>query len=368
MHIALSARRCVLSSVQQLSGMPYLKYKEPPQNGMHTPGAGHGRLRYTYNTMTPFIRTVTGDIPPEQLGITQPHEHIILLPGKSSQVNAALLLDSPECAILELTDYKTAGGASIVDAQPICVERAPLLLQDISLKSGIRVVATSGFHRACFYPDGHFLFTETAEQLAERIIQEITVGMFDYSANQQTSIKAGVVKWTSEYHHIPPVMQKAAEAAAIAHHRTGVPILTHTEMGTCALEQVELIKKYGVKPSAMILCHVDRNPDKYLHKEVASTGARLVYDGVARTKYWPDSVIMDLIRAMCESGFGDHIMLAMDSASRTIWRHYGYGPGLDYLLKVFVPRLMRIGFSESGVKRLLVKNPALALSFSSDCC
>jgi len=310
-----------------------------------------------------FVRTVTGDIPPEQLGVTQPHEHIVLLPGRSSEINPALLLDSPDCAVRELTDYKAAGGTSIADVQPIGTERSPLLLREVSLKSGIQIVAATGFHRPCFYPDDHFLFTETAEQLAERMVHEITVGMFDYSVNQATSIKAGIVKWTSEYHHIPPVMQKAAEAAAIAHLQTGVPILTHTDTGTCALEQIELTERLGVKPSAMILCHTDRNPDRYLHKEIASTGARLVYDGVARTKHGPDSLIVDLIREMFSAGFGSQIMVAMDCASRTIWRHYGYGPGLDYLLKVFIPRLKRAGFSERGVQRLLIENPASAIAF-----
>ena len=315
--------------------------------------------------MTPFIRTVTGDIAPEQLSVTQPHEHTIILPGKSCEVNPALLLDSPECAVLELADYKAAGGTSIVDAQPIGVERSPLLMKEISIKSGIQIVATTGFHRPCFYPADHFLFSETAEQLAERIVSEITDGMFDYSVNQPTTIKAGKVKWTSEYHYIPPVMQKAAEAVAIAHHRTGVPIITHTEMGTCALDQIALIEKHGVKPSAMILSHTDRNPDRYLHKEIASTGAYLIYDGVARTLRGPDSVTIDLIHKMFEEGLGNQIMLAMDTGVRTMWRHYGYGPGLDYLLKMFIPRLQRTGFSDVGVQRILVNNPASALRFRS---
>ena len=316
-----------------------------------------------YNIMARFIRTVRGDIPPEQLGITQPHEHTLILPGKSCEVNPALLLDSPECAVRELADYKAAGGTSLVDAQPIGVERSPLLMQEISINSGIQIVATTGFHRACFYPEDHFLFSETAEQLAKRMVSEITEGTFDYSAHQPTTVKAGVVKWTSEYHHIPPIMQKAAEAAAIAHHQTGVPILTHTEMGTCGLEQIALMEKHGVKPSSMILSHLDRNPDKYLHKEIAQTGAFLIYDGVARTKHGPDSVIIDLIREMCRAGLGDSLMLAMDTGSRTIWRHYGYGPGLDYLLKVFIPRLQRAGFSQYGVQRILEKNPSKALCF-----
>ena len=313
--------------------------------------------------MPRFVRTVTGDIPPEKLGVTQPHEHTLILPGKSQQVNAALLLDSVEVAIRELADFKTAGGASIVDAQPIGVERSPLKMQEISLKSGVQIVATSGFHRGCFYPGDHFFFSETAEQLAERVIREVNDGMFDFSSGHATTIKAGLVKFTSEYHYIPPAAQKAFEVAAIAHKQTGVPILTHTELGSCGLEQISLAEKYGVNVSAMILCHVDRNPDRYLHKEMASTGAYLVYDGVARTKYWPDSVVIDLILEMFDAGFGGQIMLAMDSATRTIWRHYGFGPGLDYLLKTFVPRLKRAGLSNQDVQRMLVDNPAAALNF-----
>ena len=317
--------------------------------------------------MTPFIRTVTGDIPPERLGVTQPHEHVMILPGTSCRVNAALLLDSPDCAVRELADFQAAGGATVVDAQPIGVERAPLHLQSISLKTGVQIVATTGFHRACFYPDDHFLFSESAEQLARRIVREITDGMFDFSVNRQTAVKAGLVKWTSEYHYIPPVMQKAAEAAATAHHQTGVPILTHTELGTCGLEQIALAEKHGVNPSAVILCHIDRNPDKYLHKEIAQTGAWLVYDGVARVKHWPDSMIIDLILEMVDAGFGNRIMLAMDSATRTIWRHYGFGPGLDYLLTTFVPRLQRAGLNERDIRQLLVDNPASALCFDDRC-
>ena len=310
-----------------------------------------------------FIRTVTGDISPENLGITQPHEHTIIMPGKSSQVYPALLLDSVETAIRELTDFKTAGGMSIVDAQPIGEERSPMKMQEISLQSGVQIVATSGFHRSVFYPDDHFLFSETVEQLAERIVREINDGMFDFSTGQATTIKAGLVKFASEYHYIPPSAQKAAHAACLAHQQTGVPILTHTEHGTFGLEQITLAEKFGVPPEAMILSHVDRNPDRYLHREMASTGAYLVYDGVARTKYYPDSVVIDLIFDMFDAGFGDRIMLAMDSATRTIWRYYGFGPGLDYLLKSFIPRLQQAGLSERDIRKILIDNPARALCF-----
>ncbi len=313
--------------------------------------------------MTAFIRTVLGDVSPDRLGVTQPHEHTVILPGPSSRVNASLLLDSSSAAIAELSEYKAAGGSALVDAQPIGVERSPNLMRQISEQSGVTIIAATGFHRDCFYPDDHFLRSETTEQLGERLIREIEVGMMNDSSDEETTVKAGVAKFTSEYHFIPPLARKACEATAMAHRKTGVPILTHTERGTCGLEQVELARSFGVEPSAMILCHLDRNPDRFLHRDIAQTGAFLVYDGIARTKYWPDSVIIDLILAMLEAGFGDRIMLAMDVATRSIWRHYGGGPGLDYLLRHFIPRLRSAGATESDVTRFLVDNPARALAF-----
>lgn len=310
-----------------------------------------------------FIRTVTGDIEPDLLGVTQPHEHTIILPGPSCRVNASLLLDSPEASTAELSEYKAAGGAALVDAQPIGVERSPRLMRQVSEQSGVRIVAATGFHRDCFYPEGHFFRTENAETLAERLVREIESGMTDDLHGEETDIKAGVVKFTSEYHVIPPLARKACEAAALAHHRTGIPILTHTERGTCGLEQVELARSFGVDPSAMILCHLDRNPDRFLHREIAATGAYLVYDGIARTKYWPDSVIIDLILDMLQAGHGNRIMLAMDVATRSTWRHYGGGPGLDYLLRRFVPRLRAAGVTSDDLDRMLVGNPARALTF-----
>ncbi len=316
--------------------------------------------------MSETIRTVLGDIPPDRLGVTHAHEHTIILPGESSRLNPSLLLDSPEKTTAELLDFKASGGMSVVDAQPIGVERSPRLMQEVSRYSGVNIIACTGFHRPCFYPENHFLRTDSAERLAGRIEREIVSGMIDDTTGEATDIKAGLIKFTSEYHYVPPLSQKAAEAAAIAQHKTGATILTHTEMGTCGLEQIELAGRYGVKPSRMVLSHLDRNPDPYLHKEIASTGAFLVYDGIARTKYWPDSTILDLLLEMIDSGYDSRIMLAMDAATRTTWTHYGYGPGLTYLLKTFIPRLRQAGATQEEVDLLLLVNPAKALALQWD--
>lgn len=315
--------------------------------------------------MRDFIRTITGDMHPGELGICHAHEHTIILRGRSCEVNGALLLDDPAKTVAELIDFKTAGGDWLIDAQPIGPERSPSLMKTVSEKSGIKIVATTGFHRGRFYRDDHFVHSATAERLAEICIREIERGMIEYAESdpEETKIKAGLVKFTSEYHHISNLARKAVEVAAMTHLRTGVPIITHTELGTCGPEQVELVTKFGVPGSTVIVSHLDRNPDRFLHKEIASSGAFLVYDGIARTKYWPDSTIIELILEMLDAGFGDRVMLGMDAATRTTWRHYGGGPGLDYLLKRFIPRLKSAGASDLDIDRMLIENPKTAFAF-----
>lgn len=63
----------------------------------------------------------------------------------------------------------------------------------------------------------------------------------------------------SELNAIGPREQKIFEGAAIAHNRAGVPILPHTEQGTAAMMQIDLLERSGVKPSSIVISHLDAN-------------------------------------------------------------------------------------------------------------
>jgi phosphotriesterase-related protein len=179
----------------------------------------------------------------------------------------------------------------------------------------------------------------------------------------RTDVRAGVLKFASDYHLIDRHARKAAEAVAEAHRATGAPILTHTQNGTCGPEQVELFGKLGVAPSALLISHLDRNPDPFLHGEVAGAGAYLIYDSVSRIKVRPDSALADLICRMTQAGHADRILLGMDMGPRSMWRAYGGGPGMTYLIDRFLRTLRMAGLSEENVTRFTVRNPAEALAF-----
>ena len=67
----------------------------------------------------------------------------------------------------------------------------------------------------------------------------------------------------------------------------------------------------------------------------------LEYDTIGRTKYHPDSVVLDLIEAVAAAGHLDRIMLGLDLGARDYFRAYEGGPGLRYLMTAFAPRLRR---------------------------
>ena len=175
---------------------------------------------------------------------------------------------------------------------------------------------------------------------------------------------SGVIKFATHYNCIRPMELKALRAACMASLATGAPISTHTERGTMGLEVIELVKENGVDPRRVILGHVDRNPDLEYHKKMAAQGVTLGYDGPSRAKYWPDSVLIALIKGMCDAGYADHILLGGDNGRASMWPQYGGGYGHNYIIEKFVPRLLEGGVSENDVHKFLYDNPMRQFSFA----
>lgn len=316
----------------------------------------------------PIVRTVTGDIAASHLGVTNAHEHVLIRSGLIIAKEPDFRLDSIEKAVEELTDYGTFGGKTVVDTAPIGIGRDPEGLAQVSRQSGIHIVAATGFHKTKYYVDSHWRFHYSAQEIAELLIEEIRDGMdqhsFEGPLRRKTNVRAGVIKVASDYQFMNAATRVAFEAAAIAHKETGAPVLTHTEMGTLAMEQLRLLELLGVPPQHIVLSHMDRNPDLALHCELARTGVFLEYDGPGRIKYFPESILIDLMRGMFEAGLGSQILLGGDTARRSYWKAYGGGPGLAYMLEHFIPRLQREGMHDEQIQQILVKNPAHAFAFA----
>lgn len=292
-----------------------------------------------------IVRTVLGDIDPAELGPCDAHEHLFLdTPAQPGE--EFLDLDK---AVEEAQTLADAGARSLVDWTPLGLGRDLDGLERVARATGLHVVAATGLHRDAHYTADDPFREEPVDRLADRFVEELRD-------------RCGIVKVGASYHHLTPFEAKAFEAAAAAHAGTGAPVCVHTHHGTMGLRIVEQLAAFGVPSTAVILAHVDRNPDAEEHAETAETGASLQLDGPGRTKYWPDSTILRLIADLAEAGHGDRLLLGGDTGRRNMLRAYGGGPGLDYVFARFKPRLERELGAELA-ERIFVANPARAFAW-----
>jgi phosphotriesterase-related protein len=295
--------------------------------------------------MTRVVRTVLGDIDPAELGPCDAHEHLFLVtPAQPGDDFVEV-----DKAIEEARTLVAAGARSLVDWTPIGLGRDLDGLAAVAREAGLHVVAATGLHRDAHYVAGDPLRSEPVERLAERFVAELRH-------------RCGIIKTGASYHQVTEFEAKGFEAAAAAHAETGAPVCVHTQHGTMGLALVERLQALGVQSASVILAHLDRNPDAGEHAETAATGAWLQLDGPGRTKYWPDSTILQLIADLAERGHGGRILLGGDTGRRSMMRAYGGGPGLDYVFARFKPRLER-ELGADLARAIFVDAPARAFSF-----
>ena len=308
------------------------------------------------------VRTVLGDIAGNRLGRSDYHEHLFqispLLPGDDLDDEAA----STEEALL----LAKSGISAMVDATPTGLGRRPDALARVSAATGLTIVATTGAHRDAHYGSGHWLTQLSVDELALRFVADVRDGMrLSDGAGPHAAaltpdggpVRAGVLKAGIDYWSISAFERRVLDAVGGAHALTGAPVMVHLEYGSATFEVLALLGDVGVPADAVVLAHIDRNPDPGLHAELASTGAYLGYDGVARTKSWPDSVVLDALVRAAERGAADRILLGGDVARSTRYVAYGGMPGLAYLADRFLPRLAAAS-SADLVEQILVRNPA----------
>ena len=313
-----------------------------------------------------MIRTVLGDITPDQLGVCYAHEHIIIDASYTTDQNPEFLLDDVDAATRELADFFAIGGRAMIDSMPCDCGRNVLKLAEISRRSGVHIVCPTGLHLMKYYDPGHWGNFYTEDELTTLFITEITEGIDARDCNgpfpERTPHRAGLIKIATG-ETITPRAEKIFAAAARAHHETGCPILTHTEQGTLGIEQAMLLGKHGIDLRHVVLSHLDRKPDPAYHRDILSTGVRVEYDSAFRWKPEQGNPTLDLLVALFPE-FPDQIMLGMDAARRAYWKHHGGAPGMNFLLTIFTEQMMSAGLTNADLHRLFVSIPAQAYSFA----
>jgi phosphotriesterase-related protein len=303
------------------------------------------------------IQTVLADIQPADLQAVSCHEHLLwVVPDPYAQEDADLGFDSIPAAVAEMRYFKSCGGDTLVEMTTREIGRAPLDLAQISLTSGVHIIAATGHHKEKF--NQGLTQNESPEQMAEEFARDVTQGM------QGTSIKAGVIKAATSQNQASPFELKVIQAAAKAQRLTGAPVSTHTEAGTFALQQAHLLLGAGADPAKLLIGHLDRNLEWQTYLALAQLGVYLGFDQIGKEKYWPDQERVSLILRLLEAGFGKQILLSTDTARKSNWHtHNPQAQGPAYLYETFLPALKKARIEDNDIRLMIIENPARFFAF-----
>lgn len=315
----------------------------------------------------PFVRTILGDIPPEEMGITFSHEHVVIEESYPTITNRDFVLNDDEKIITELKAFHYAGGRTLVDSMPANCGRSALRLAAVSKASHVNIIAPTGIHLEMYYPPNHWRYWLTEDELTDLFIADITQGIdaLDYGSPviKRTPHKAGLIKLATGDEPINTHQQKIFRAVVNTHRETGVPILTHTNSGKNAVEQAELFIALGADPEHIVLSHVDRRKDIGWHKALMQTGVYVEYDSHFRYDNTTTNFTYQLLEALLPE-HSNRIVLGMDMARNTYWSSYGGKPGLNYLFNITMPWLRSRGWEEY-IQQIFIENPKSLYQFDS---
>ena len=342
------------------------------------------------------IRTVTGDVPADDIGRTLTHEHLLYTypGGEYDHLSSFTLDDAVERISRELKDgMDRYGYATIVDMTPCEVGRNPELMKRVAQKTGCNVIAVSGF-----FPESmgvpYWFKRQTVDELADFYVRDITEGMV--FAGTQTDIKAGAIKIATGQEgvnpkpspvgpngrHISASEDRLIRAAGRAQKRLGICINTHTDpqdyiVTNPGIEQLDIIEEEGGDPAKVIIGHAFIEPRSVEQiVDICKRGANVQVDhmGIPWRHDNTEELDESMARFMCE--VADRGFLSQMTITYDRWFFNPRGPATDenpqllnekvslgYLFESFAPRLERKGFRLRDLETMLVDNPKRILAF-----
>lgn len=305
------------------------------------------------------IITVTGVIEIKEMGITLPHEHIMVdfIGADSTGQHRWNREEVVEKVLPYLKEVKGLGIRTLVECTPAYLGRDPLLLKELAKKSGLNILTNTGFYGAVenkFLPEK--VFDMTVEELASVWIKEFTNGI------EETGIRPGFIKIAvARQDTLTTVHEKLVRAAARTHLATGLTIVSHTGPAAPARQQLKVLEQEGVAPVAFIWTHAQHaSPDE--HIELAKTGAWVSLDN-ARTDSSRVQSLVDNLIYLKDNHVLDRVLISHDAG----WYSVGEPGGGDFrpytaILDKVVPALQQNGFEDSDIHQLMVTNPAKAFT------
>ena len=338
--------------------------------------------------------TVFGPVSPGELGLTLPHEHLLIdienwymgsddtavadeppitlsslarVRHRPFEHRGNLRLDDIDLAIREAIAFQQAGGRTIVDVTLPDIGRDLEALRLISERTKLNIIAGCGYYV-------HDTHAKEVETFTERELADVMIE--DALRDPAHGVPCGVIGEIGVSPEITEREKKVLRAAAVAQNATGAPVSVHAlPPGRSGLEAVEILTAEGVAADRIVVCHLDIDLNPEYHREIARMGAYLEFDlfgwvstGQDQAQVRPPPPCdMERIRSvigLVNDGFGAQLLLSHDICMKIQLTEYG-GFGYGHLAAGLPLFFELCGLPQSELARLMTANPARWLTWMS---
>ena len=342
-------------------------------------------------------QTVLGPVPPDALGITLPHEHLLVDarilfaepedPALRDRAYAPVSLDNigwiaynqynnldnvqlldEDAAIAEALLFKAAGGRTIVDVTAAGLAPNLPALKRIALATGLHIIAGAGYY-VLRGTDGQAVDVMSEAEIADQIVAAIATGA------PGSGIRAGIIGEVGCSWPLLDRERKSLRASARAQARTGAPITIHPGRHEHSpMEIIRVLENAGADLGRVVMGHLDRTGfQPATLREIARTGCYLEYDIFGGNPFYPlrfgvfnrpcDRERIEQIMALIDAGFLNRILISQDTCLKCKLVRYG-GQGYAHILRNIVPQMLARGMTEIQIRTLMVENPKTLLCFA----
>ncbi|MEK6477991.1 phosphotriesterase [Catalinimonas sp. 4WD22] len=305
------------------------------------------------------VITVGGSIKARKIGMTLIHEHILVdfIGADEISFDRWDREQVVKKVLPYLIEIRDLGVKTLVECTPAYLGRDARLLEELSQRSELNIITNTGYYGA--RENQHLpqhAFSESAEQLAERWIDEFENGI------DGTTIKPGFMKIGVDSGPLSDMHSKLVRAAAITHKATGLTIASHTGPALPAFEEMKILTEEGVALNAFIWVHSQNEEDNQKHVEAAQQGAWVSLDGLSESSV---ERYLDILKLLKANQLLDKVLLSHDAG----WYRPGEPDGGKFraytdIFEFMLPAMRDNGFSEKEIKTILVNNPAEAFTIS----
>lgn len=317
----------------------------------------------------PLITTVLGRVDADDLGKTLIHEHVMIgMPGyfldyRSPPFVRADALVKVVDNFQRLHDY---GVETVVDPCPADMGRDVEFMAEVSQKSGINIVCSSGVYFEEVGMPATFRNLDV-DEIAENYILEIENGI------GATDIKPGIIKIATGFGKVSEYERKTLQAAGIAAKVTNLPVLSHTQHCTCGHDQIDFMLAAQLKANQVLVGHSCGTKDVEYQASLAERGVYVGFDRFGLDSLIPDEVRITNLVELIRRGYVDRLMMSHDYVNCWLARSPTLPRGQDYddvapnwsmfhIFDTIIPELKARGVTDEQVSTMLVDNPKRFLS------